>query len=78
MKIDYDKIADALYIYLVRGKINKTVKINDNLLVDVDKKGKVLGIEMLFVSSQMKVKDIEKELKKGIPTNIISGIPMMA
>ena len=60
MKIQYDKLADAMYIYLREGKAAKTIKVNDRLLIDVDKKGNALGIEMLRVSLQVPKKDIGK------------------
>ena len=53
MEISYDKIADALYITLSEKMVFKTAKINDNMLVDLDKKGKILGIEILTASSQI-------------------------
>jgi len=58
MKIFYDKTADALYIYFKKGKVAKTKKITSRLLVDVDKKGSALGIEMLDVSRQLPKKEI--------------------
>jgi len=60
MKISYDKKADALYIYINKGKLAKTIKVNSRLLVDVDRSGKLLGIEMLDVSHQMPKKEIGK------------------
>jgi len=60
MKISYDKIADAMYIYLRKGKAAKTIKVKPNLLIDVDKKGGVLGIEILDVSRQIPKKEIGK------------------
>jgi len=47
MKFNYDKIADAAYLYLNKGKIKKTIEISDNVLLDVDTKGKIIGIEIL-------------------------------
>jgi len=58
MKISYDKMADALYIYLRKGKVAKTKKVTSRLLIDVDRKGNVLGIEMLDVSHQIPKKEI--------------------
>jgi len=58
MKISYDKMADALYIYLRKGKVAKTIKVTSRLLIDVDKRGNVLGIEMLDVSRQIPKKEI--------------------
>ena len=60
MKVTYDKIADAMYIYFRKGKVAKTIKVKRGLLVDVDKKGGVLGIEILDVSRQIPKKEIGK------------------
>lgn len=65
MKIEYDKIADAMYIYLKKAKVHKMVKMQDRLIVDVDKKGNVIGIEVLNISSQIPKKSI-----KGLELNI--------
>ncbi|OGI65305.1 hypothetical protein A3A95_03285 [Candidatus Nomurabacteria bacterium RIFCSPLOWO2_01_FULL_39_18] len=53
MKITYDKIADAAYIYLKKSKIAKTVCLADRLIADLDKNGKIVGIELLDASSQI-------------------------
>jgi len=47
MRIEYDKEAEASYIYLRKGKISKTIKLMDSLLVDIDEKSNILGIEVL-------------------------------
>lgn len=60
MKIQYDKTADAMYIYLKEGRVAKTIKVNNRLIIDVDKKGGVIGIEMLDVSKQIPKKEIGK------------------
>jgi uncharacterized protein YuzE len=78
MKINYDKIADAIYLNMKVGKIQKTIKINDRLLVDIDKKGGIVGIEMLDVSSGQNAKFLEKNLLSGVPIQIISGTPVLA
>ena len=56
MKMNYDKIADALYIYLNKGKVFKTVKMADRMIVDTDKDGNIVGIEILDASHQIKQK----------------------
>lgn len=60
MRISYDKVADAMYIYLKKGKVTRTIKINSRVFVDIDKKGNVIGIEMLDVSHQIPKKEIGK------------------
>lgn len=54
MKIEYDKEADAAYIYLVEdigdGKAVRTIQLNDNIILDFDADGKLIGIEVLNAS----------------------------
>ena len=66
MKIQYDKIADAVYIYLKKGKIFKTIKMKDRLIVDTDKDGKIIGLEILSASAQMPKGQL-REIKIKIP-----------
>jgi uncharacterized protein YuzE len=47
MKITYDKIADALYLSLRKARVESTVKMNDRLVVDLDKGKNLVGIEIL-------------------------------
>ncbi|MBI4994239.1 DUF2283 domain-containing protein [Candidatus Peregrinibacteria bacterium] len=58
MKTQYDKQANAFYISFTNGKahVAKTVKLNNFLLVDIDKKGKIYGIEILNASTHIPVK----------------------
>lgn len=53
MKIKYDPSVDAVYIDLKSGKYDKTKKVTDDILVDVTKSGKVLGIEILDASENI-------------------------
>ena len=53
MKIRYDKKVDAAYIELAKGKYSASRKISDSIVVDEDKKGKVLGIEILDASKNI-------------------------
>jgi len=65
MKATYDKIADAMYLRVKNGRVARTQKLNSRLLVDIDKKGNILGIEMLDVSSQISRQSITSTLKAG-------------
>jgi uncharacterized protein YuzE len=66
MKIQYDKTADAVYIHMKKGKIFKTIKMKDRLIVDTDKEGKIIGLEILGVSMQIPKRQL-KEIKIGSP-----------
>lgn len=61
MKITYDKEADAIYIKLTNEKFSKTKIIDKNTILNLDEKGNVIGIELLFVSTH-------------IPKNLLSNI----
>ena len=63
---DFDKIANAIYIGLKKGKVSKTIKLKDRLVVDVDKTGKILGIEILDATAQISRSEINK-MRIGIP-----------
>ncbi len=47
MKIKYDSKVDAMYIELAKGKYDASREISPSVVVDEDKNGKVLGIEIL-------------------------------
>ena len=57
MKIELDKEADAAFIYfkenLEEGEAIKTISLDENLNVDLDKEGKILGIEVLNASKKL-------------------------
>ena len=75
MKIDYDTVADAIYFTIKSGKISKSIKIDDRLIVDLSAKGDVVGIELLDTSSKQG-QGLQKYLKEGVPININSSTPV--
>ncbi|MCX6705787.1 MAG: DUF2283 domain-containing protein [Candidatus Woesebacteria bacterium] len=60
MKVRYDKKVNALYISLAKGKYSDSVKISDTVLVDKDKNGKILGIEVLEATKNIPAFDPQK------------------
>ncbi len=60
MKITYDPKADALYIQFQIGKSKSTKKIQDGILVDLDKNGKLFGIEIIGVSERVSLKNLQE------------------
>lgn len=50
MKIHYDPKADAAYIELAKGKYEVSREISESVIVDEDKNGKILGVEVLDIS----------------------------
>ena len=53
MRLQYDKTADALYIYFQKGKIFSTKKLTSSLIVDIGRGGKIVGLEVLDASLRM-------------------------
>ena len=65
MEIKYDKKADAAYIKFRRGTFAKNKKIDDFTVIDLDKKGNILGIEILDASKRIPLKSLsEVHVKK--------------
>ena len=58
MEINFDEKADALYIQFQTGKVKETLKLRDGILIDVDKKGRLFGIEILDVSQRVPIKEL--------------------
>ena len=53
MKITYDEKVDAMYIKLRTGRYDHSKKVTDDILVDVNQKGEVLGLEILDASKNI-------------------------
>ena len=60
----YDLEADAAYIYLARGTIDRQETIGE-LVADVDAEGRILGIEILFASKVLAPGDWQKARRPG-------------
>jgi uncharacterized protein YuzE len=58
MKIEYDKEADAVYIYLQQKEAAKTIELSEIVKVDLDKEGKLIGIEVLNATQRYSLSDI--------------------
>lgn len=69
MKITYDKKVDAMYIKLRKGRYDHSKKVTDDILVDVSKKGEVLGLEILDASKNIgKIKPEKIAVEFSPPT----------
>ena len=52
MKIEFDPIADALYVALADGEVESTQEVSPGVMLDKDAAGNVLGVEVLYVSKR--------------------------
>jgi len=56
MKIELDKKADAAFVYfkeISAGEATKTISLNENINIDLDNSGRILGMEILNASKVM-------------------------
>lgn len=56
MRAEYDREADAMYIYFEEikpGGVKETIALNDDINVDFDKNKKIVGIEILSASKNL-------------------------
>ena len=60
MKITYDKEIDALNVSLRAGIVAKTLEITPEIMVDMDKKGNTLNIEIIGASEKIGKKNFGK------------------
>lgn len=68
MKITYDQKVDAMYVKLRAGRYDHTKKVTDSILVDVSKKGEILGLEILDASRNIgKIKPEKVEVSFAQP-----------
>ena len=57
MKIEYSVDVDALYVYFQEVEVAKSMEPNDGVLVDLDDRGEVVGIEILDASERFESAD---------------------
>lgn len=66
MEINYDRDADALYIEFRKGDFAKNKKIDDVTIIDLDKQGNILGIELLDVSKRIPLESLSEIHVKNV------------
>lgn len=54
MKVKYDKEVDVLYIVFSENKIKESDEDKPGIILDYDKDGGIVGIEILNASKKMK------------------------
>ena len=60
MKLEFDPIADAAYFEILSAEVETTKEIESGIIVDYDKEGHVVGIEVLSVSKRGISKTVNK------------------
>lgn len=66
MKIEYDKEADAAYIYLKYplkdGECKQTKELSEDIILDYDADGKLIGVEVLNASKRLNKEVIQEAM----------------
>ena len=57
VRVEYSEKSDAMYIWLRQAKYDISEELAENVIMDLDKRGRIIGIEVLDAS-----KNIGKEL----------------
>ncbi|MAG20167.1 DUF2283 domain-containing protein [archaeon] len=66
MEITYDKEADAMYIKFKVGDFDRNKIIDKDTIVNLDKKGNLLGIEFLSVSKRIPLESLSEVSFKNL------------
>jgi len=61
IRVEYDSKADAMYIWLRKAKYEISEELAENVIIDLDKRGRIIGIEILDAS-----KNVGKQLVNKI------------
>ena len=63
VRVEYDQKADAMYIWIRKAKYDVSEELSENVVIDLDKNGRIIGIEVL---------DASKNLGKELVTKIVN------
>jgi uncharacterized protein YuzE len=72
MKIEYSKEADAIYVYFKEDFVASSKEVEDGVVIDFDKKGQLIGIEVLDVSQRFSLSDIVNVNIENLPIEALS------
>ncbi|MCW5942890.1 MAG: DUF2283 domain-containing protein [Fimbriimonadaceae bacterium] len=67
MKLKVDGQADALYLTLSEAPTSRSEEVSPGIILDYDDQGRVVGIEMLYLSKRAPQTDIGRLLFESVP-----------
>jgi len=65
MRVTYDPEADILYIFLKEGEVYDSREENEDIRLEYDKKGQLIGIEIMNAKTNI-ITTIAKEISREI------------
>ena len=72
MKIEYSKNADALYVYFREVKVAKSKEVENCVVVDFDRHGHIVGIEILDASKRLKPYELVNVTIENLPVKKVA------
>ena len=52
MKLEFDPQADAVYLELTDAEVEESKEVQPGIILDYDVEGRIVGIEVLYVSQR--------------------------
>lgn len=59
-RVRYDRESDAVYIKFDEGSYDASEEIEDDIILDFDRRGKLIGMEILNVKDKLKPEVLRK------------------
>ncbi len=53
VRVEYDPKADAMYVWLRKARYEISEELAENVIIDLDKSGRIIGIEILDASKNL-------------------------
>jgi uncharacterized protein YuzE len=70
MRIEYDREANALYIQMQEKEVAKTREVEEGVLIDFDGENRLIGIEILDVTTRFNLADIVNLHVENLPVEL--------
>ena len=58
MRIEYDREVDALYIRIQEKEVAQSKEVSDDVVLDLDEQGRIIGLEVLDATQHYSLSDI--------------------
>lgn len=70
-KFDYDAEDDVLYIQNAEKEVEESIEVSEDIVIDLDKEGRIIGIEIFYASEFLSI--FNKEINKAYLENLESA-----
>ncbi len=67
MRLKVDEQADALYLTLSESAVTESEEVSPGIIMDYDDQGRVIGVELLHLSTRAPGADLRRLLFESVP-----------